>query len=627
MNNSQQPPTLHLHIGRSKVTKQLEVVARATFEGRELPEAAEPFLWPELKVDEQGRSAIYVEEERGQRLWSALLPGRIDAKLEELRQLAGRTPCLIRLTIDRELTERADLENLPWEILCDPDTRQFLGQASQLALVRTAEKVVPCPAIPGAGPLRILIVAPAPADYHAVGEGPEIEEIRKIWRDRAHVFVMRNASFEDFCRKTRDMDRDGGVHIIHFIGHGGRLEGHDQGVLLFEDAGQGSAITATQIAEQMEGLGSLRLVVLNACRTFEPPSNPSSDPCRSPALEIARRKVPAVIGTSANIGIDLAQRFAAHLHRALAGGQNIDGGVRDARLALKSESRDRRDPRTGLFEWATPILYLTAPDGDLLRFEDPRGDKKMLRLGIRSRINPARGGAPIESDHLLDLVSYFDGRHPVSPAVWDEVLGKLWDFLRDYCGENLPVFLSMETHLSIAFAAGYLLNTRAPKMFFSQTTSFDLDSERAAWDPQKLWSFQRIDSLEKADDGEGSEAMALAVSVTRSALDETERYCLGQKQQRWRGLHAEILPEVGQSSVQGVEHMKALAKALVAEASSQRGRRDVHLFLVAPVTLAFQIGRLATQLGTIHLYEYDFGGKKGYVPSLVLTPEDQARRR
>lgn len=627
MSNVQQPPTLHLHLGRSKVTKQLEVVARATFEGRELPEAAEPFLWPNLTVDDQSRSTILAEEERGQLLWHALLPGRVDSKYEELLELAGRTPCLLRLTIDRELPERADLENLPWEILCNPDTRQFLALSNQLGLARTAERVIESPEIPGSGPLRILVVAPAPADYHAVGEEPEIESICKIWRDRAHVFVMRNASFEDFCRKTREMDRDGGVHVIHFIGHGGNLEGHDQSVLLFEKAGQGNAITATQIAAQLEGLGTLRLVVLNACRTFVPPNIPAGDPCRSPALELARRRVPAVIGTSAAIGIDLAQRFARHLHQALAQGEGIHKAMGTARRDLAAERPDHRDPRTGLFEWATPILYLTALDGDLLRFENPSGEKRMLRLGIRSRINPARGGAPIEADHLLDLVSYFDGRHPVSPTVWDEILGKLWDFLRDYCGEALPVHMSMETHLSIAFAAGYLLNTRAPRMSVSQITSFDFESERDPWNPKKLWSFQRIDSLEKADDGEGSEAMALAVSVTRSALDETERYCLGQKQQRWRGLHAEILPEVGQSSVQGVEHMKALAKALVAEASSQRGRRDVHLFLVAPVTLAFQIGRLATQLGTIHLYEYDFGGKKGYVPSLVLTPEDQARRR
>lgn len=627
MSNVQQPPTLHLHIGRSKVTKNLEVVARATFEGRELSEAAEPFLWPDLNVDEQGRSAIYVEEERGQRLWHALLPGRVDAKNDELRELAGRAPCLIRLTIDRQLSERADLENLPWEILCDPDTRQFLGQSNQLHLVRTAEKVIPSPDITGSGPLQILVVAPSPANYHAVGEEPEIESIRRIWRDRAHVFVMHNASFEDFCKRTRDMDRTGGVHLIHFIGHGGTLGGHDQSVLIFEKSGQASAITATQIAEQLEGLSTLRLVVLNACRTFVPPNIPAGDPCRSPALELARRRVPAVIGTSANIGIDLAQRFAGHLHASLADGQNVHGAVREARLALKAESGDRRDPHTGLLEWATPILYLTAPDGDLLRFENPGGEKRLLRLSIRSRVNPARTGAPIESDQLLDLVSYFADRHPVSPSAWIEIMGKLWDFLRDHCGERLPVHLSLEAHLSIAFAAGYLLNTRAPRMTVDQITALDLESERGPWNPKRLWNFKDMENLEKVDPVGGTEAMALAVSVAQSALLGTEQYCLAQNQYRWRGLHATILPGVGLSSMQGVEHMKALASSLATVAAEKKGRRDVHLFLAVPVSLAFQIGRQATKLGTIHLYEFDFGGNKGYSPSLVLTPEDQARRR
>lgn len=627
MLNVQQPPTLHLHIGRSQVTKHLEVVARATFEDRELSEAAEPFLWPVRTVHEQGRSIILVEEERGQRLWKSLLPGRIDAKLDELRQLAARTPCMIRLTIDRELPERADLEDLPWEILCDPDTRQFLGQSQQLNLVRTAEKVTIAPPIPGAGPLRILIVAPAPADFGAVGEEPEIEVLRKIWRDRAHVFVMRNVSFEEFCKKTRDMDRNGGVHVIHFIGHGGNVGGLDQSVLLFEKSGVGTVITATQIAEQMEGLGTLRLVVLNACRTFVPPNLPAGDPCRSPALELARRRVPAVIGTTNAISIDLAQRFAAHLHTALADGQGIHGAVREARLALKAEAGDRRDPRTGLFEWATPILYLTAPNGDLLRFEDTTGEKRMLHLGIRSRSNKARGGAPIESDHLLDLVSYFDDRHPVSPTVLDEILGHLWDYLRDYCGEALPVHLSMETHLSIAFAAGYLLNLRTPKLRVDQNTPQDVDTPKAPWDPKNLWTFEPIESLEKANDGEGSEAMALAVSVARDALVQTESYCRSMYLQRWRGLHACISQGTGNSAIQGDGHMLALAKDLVANAARHKGRRDVHLFMAVPVSLAFQIGRLATDLGTIHLYEFDFGGKKGYAPSLVLTPEDQARRR
>ena len=621
-------PSFHLHIDRSETTGGLEILATATLDGQKLPEVTEAFIAPDLTLP-AGMSVRAQQEELGMRLWRSAFPGRVARLLAELRDKLGRRTCFLRLTFGRALKERSRLEKLPWELLCDPDSRSFLGLSRKFVLVRTAETIQACPPLEGAGPLRILVASASPKGMHSAKPESEIAEIQRIWRDHAHVFVMPEADLGSFRRKVADLDRNGGIHIVQFIGHGGTLAGHDQGLVVFNRSAEeqdAACISAAQLADQLAGLDSLRLVVLNACHTFEPPELPTGEPWRSVALELAARGVPAVIGTSCAISIDLATRFSTNLHEALAEGRTIHEAVCEARLALKPQSNDGIDHHSGFYEWTTPVLYLTAPDGDLLRFAEPDEEKRPLHLGICSRKDPRRAGR-LEADHVLDLVPLFDGRDPKYSGTWEAALTRLWGFTSDHCGHELPLKITFEAHLSLAFAAGYLLHRCAAEITLDQLSSWRSNPDAAPWDPEDLWQFTSIDSLERVNQGDGKEELAVAVSVGRDTMPGVEAFCLGERGKRWNGLHAMVRPEIGLASVQGDAHCAALAKALVDQATRRAGRRDVHLFMAVPVSLAFQIGRLATSLGTIHLYEYDFGGKKGYSPSLMLTPTDQERPR
>lgn len=621
-------PSFHLHIDRSETTGGLEILATATLEGQILPEVTETFIAPDLSQP-VGGSIRAQQEELGMRLWRSAFPGRVGRLLAELRGKLGRRTCLLRLTFGRALKERSRLEKLPWELLCDPDSREFLGTSRKFVLVRTAETTRACPPLDGAGPLRILVASASPKGLHSAMPEAEIAEIQRIWRDRAHVFVMPEADLGSFRRKVADLDRNGGIHIVQFIGHGGIPAGHDQGLVVFNRSAEDqnlACVSAAQLADQLAGLDSLRLVVLNACHSFEPPELPAGEPSRSVALELAARGVPAVIGTSCAISIDLATRFSTNLHQALVEGRTIHDAVCEARLGLKPQSDDGIDRHSGLYEWTTPILYLTAPDGDLLRFAEPGEERRPLHLGICSRKDLRRGGR-LEADHLLDLIPLFDGRDSRYSDSWKSALARLWHFASDHCGHELPLKISFETHLSLAFAAGYLLHRCAAEITIDQLSSWRSKPDAAPWDPENLWQFSSIETLERVNQGDGREELAVAVSVGHDTLVGVESFCLGERGKRWIGLHAQVQPEIGLASVQGDAHCAALAQALIAQATRRAGRRDVHLFIAVPVSLAFQLGRLATSLGTIHLYEYDFGGKKGYSPSLVLTPADQERPR
>lgn len=629
-NDRPTPPTLNIEIRRSATSGGLEIEAGARFDDELFPKVHEPYIAPRFGASDPQLSHRQNQEAKGKALWHSLMPGRIGELLKKVRAKAQRRVCYLRLTFEPGLPERAALEKLPWEILffdAGPGGGDFLGLSRNWVFLRTAETSIPCEPLAGPPPLRILVATASPLDCHPVGAAQEIEDIQRIWRDRGHVFVMPDAELGTFRKKVAEMDREGGVHIVHFIGHGGTMAPHDESLLLFQqEHGKKAAVTAAQLADQLSGLSSLRLVVLSACRSFDPPEMPGGDPCRSIALELAARKVPAVIGTTSDISIDLATRFSKHLHEGLANGVGIPEAVREARLALKTESNDAVLERTGLYEWTTPVLYLTVPDGDLLRFADPHAEKRPLHLGLRSREDPRRAGH-FAADHVLDLQPLFSGREARSDDAWDLAQSELWYFLEDHCGHRLPLKWTIEAHLTLAFATGYLLHSRGSRMEIEQLTSFSADPDGQPWNPAKLWNFSELPALESANTGIGSERLAVAVSVSRDASPALERYCLSNGSQRWIGLQAEIATEVGLASIQGDQHCAALAKSLVAEIERRQGLRDVHIFGAMPISLAFQIGRLATSLGPIHLYEYDFGGKKGYSPSLVLTPEDQARPR
>ena len=97
---------------------------------------------------------------------------------------------------------------------------------------------------------------------------------------------------------------------------------------------------------------SLRLAILNAC---EGARSSRQDPFAGSAQSLVQQGIPAVIAMQFEIADDVASTFAHEFYGALADGLPIDASVTEARKAIFAGGRE--------IEWATPVLYLRAPDG------------------------------------------------------------------------------------------------------------------------------------------------------------------------------------------------------------------------------------------------------------------------
>ena len=124
-------------------------------------------------------------------------------------------------------------------------------------------------------------------------------------------------------------------------------------VLLLERANKrGHRIGSQYLGMLLHDQDSLRLAILNAC---EGARSSRQDPFAGSAQSLVQQGIPAVIAMQFEIADDVASTFAHEFYGALADGLPIDASVTEARKAIFAGGRE--------IEWATPVLYLRAPDG------------------------------------------------------------------------------------------------------------------------------------------------------------------------------------------------------------------------------------------------------------------------
>ena len=99
----------------------------------------------------------------------------------------------------------------------------------------------------------------------------------------------------------------------------------------------------------------LRLAVLNAC---EGARGSGRDVFSGTAATLVRMGLPAVVAMQYAVTDRAAIQFARAFYRALAAAQPADAAVAAARQAVSLAAPES-------LEWATPVLYLRAPDAVL----------------------------------------------------------------------------------------------------------------------------------------------------------------------------------------------------------------------------------------------------------------------
>lgn len=365
---------------------------------------------------------------------------------------------------------------------------------------------------------------------------------------------------------------------------------------------------------------------------------------------LLKRGVPAAVAMQFTVGVASALSFGTAFYRELARGKSLEVAVTEGRLAiLRGECGS---------EWVTPVAFLQARDGKLLKrppTTPSRGDaprtggaaptpgaaRDPLKLGIFTSREWA-GMLAVDNDALIDLSHHFEGREIRHPSRWGEgVFTELRQALRVAAAMRRPLHLDFAANATIAFAAGWCLsrksgldsefriydtddqdhegrgNVEIRQRLFGSPSYFDYRGAEGDLPADPLW----LDEPDLPGHSESAD-VALAVSVSNDVAKDVQLYLADQSLAVSRVVRMSV-PETGNQSVLSGAHALALARKLARKIDDRtlaELRGVLHLFISAPNALLFFVGQLAGSFGTVQLYEHRFkSGKRGdYVPSLRL---------
>jgi len=221
---------------------------------------------------------------------------------------------------------------------------------------------------------------------------------------------------------------------------------------------------------------------------------------------------------------------------------------------------------------------------------------------------------------VLDLTANFDDRPIRDQADWAASLyPQLRSFLVAAAGANQHLRLILDTHATLAFAAGAVLNIKSGRYVELEQRVLhrviwhagDMSRDRA-W---SQWDFSH-DQLDTS-----SSDMAVGVSLTHDVGPTVRRHLATSLPGVGRLLLAAPQGGANSRAVACGQHAFDLAELLVQRINVERnpGAR-VHLFIAAPNAFTFFLGQRQPSMGSVTLYEFDFEGQRGggYAPSIAL---------
>jgi hypothetical protein len=326
----------------------------------------------------RGPQELREAREFGTALFAALFPGEVLAAFRASRStLASGERLRIRLRLPPVLV------GIPWELLYDEYTDQFLALAPDLKLVRYPEMPAAY-AHPGPlqvdGPLQVVAVLASPQsdDYPMLRLDRELGRMERALtllreQNQVQLDVIRGPGTLDQLRERLRQP----VHILHILSHGDLNRDTGEGELLFEDTdGAAEPINAELLRRYLERQrGQAQLVTLNACLGALPVEN---DAFSSVGLSLIRSGVPAVVAMQFEIAEDVAAELTRVLYAELAAGIPIDQALSETRLHISGRFPTRLD-------WAIPVLFSRAETGVLFEFAAPPPDLTAQRGVFRIR--------------------------------------------------------------------------------------------------------------------------------------------------------------------------------------------------------------------------------------------------
>jgi hypothetical protein len=254
-------------------------------------------------------------------------------------------------------------------------------------------------------------------------------------------------------------------------------------------------------------------------------------------------------------------------------------------------------------------------------FEDRAHPEPVLTVGVKSFVHPI-DELENRCERTLDLVARFDGRYIRNPEDWQTTIyPELEAFILEAARSTDHFRLILDTHVSLAFAAGTIVNVKSGKQIeIEQRTA-----KRRWWAMDDITADPSWPSLvvqEDVIDPRGDE-VAVAIGLTHDVSQAVAAYVRWELNQVGTTLYCQ--PEGGPSyqSVVCGRHAWSIAERVVhrirAVRSETKPLSRVHIFIAGPNGFAFFLGQHQKAIGQSAIYEWDFDGLRGGGYSLGLT--------
>ena len=155
-----------------------------------------------------------------------------------------------------------------------------------------------------------------------------------------------------------------------------------------DEGGQGAMVDGSTLGVLLRDLPTLRLVFLNACETARVTKEKGLDPFAGVAAAMVMAGIPAVVAMQFPISDKAAITFAQKFYPLLARGDPVDAAVAEGRRAIRLA-----DART--MEWATPVLFMRAPQGVIFQVGGAKPEEEPpTPAGLPEEAEPPRSVKP-----------------------------------------------------------------------------------------------------------------------------------------------------------------------------------------------------------------------------------------
>ena len=257
------------------------------------------------------------------------------------------------LRLRLRLTDAPQLAGLPWELLFDRRTNSYVAQSDRTPVVRYLDVPYPPRPLAVGGALHILVVLASPTDLPDLDVEAEWRRVQDALSARVgNGTVVINRLPAPTMAELSAWLGTKDVHILHFVGHGDYDVRTQSGVVYFCDQyGRSVPVGPDTLGPFLHDHDPLRLVLLNACRSARVDV---TDPFGGMAQGLVQKDVTAVVAMQFPISDGAAVQFTSAFYGAVSDGVPLDQAATVARKGLLISHPG---------EWATPVLFLRAPDG------------------------------------------------------------------------------------------------------------------------------------------------------------------------------------------------------------------------------------------------------------------------